>query len=214
MTAPAALAVAVALAVAAAGCGLGGSPPSYRYVVLAPSAGRAAAPREVGAARRAPVLVVARVTLPDYLQRDDVARRVGPQELVYSSTERWAEPLEDAVARNLRLDLAARLEPAIVVQARPAGGADRYVLLVDVVRFEEGPGGQAELWARWTVRHGGAIVHATETRTRVAMAEPGASAMAAALSTALDRLGTDIATAVVALVGRRGPSPVAATPGP
>lgn len=189
-----------ALAVLAA-CRLGGAPPRYDYVVLAPDR-RAPAPAAVTAAEDAttPIVVIGRVTLPDYLLRDEVATRAGTYGVAYAAHARWAEPLDDAFERTLRHDLAARLEPAFSVQVRRFSTPPAYTLFVDVIRFEQVGAGEVELWARWTVFHGGALLHAGDTRARRRIDRAGESAdvgaMAAALSQTIARLADEVAAAV------------------
>lgn len=190
--------IARLLALLLGGCALGGKPPVYRYVVLTPQAADRLA-RDAVAGGESPVsMVIARVSVPDYLERPDVARRVGPHELVYSSRDRWAEPLGAAIERSLREDLSARLGPAILVPAGPTGERPAYTLFVDVLRFEQDRGERVELWARWTVLAGRVVLQAAETRVEVPMAGADAAAMAAALSAALARLGAEVEGAITA----------------
>lgn len=189
-----------ALALLAA-CRLGGAPPRYDYVVLAPDR-RPAAPAAVAAADDAatPILVVGRVTLPDYLRRDEVATRAGTYGVAYAAHARWAEPLDEAFERTLRHDLAARLEPAIAVQVQRFATPPSYTVFVDVIRFEQVGAGEVELWARWTVFRGGALLHAGDTRARQPIGgggeRDGVDAMAAALSQTIARLADEVAAAV------------------
>src|SRR5262249_24625669 len=149
-----------ALLVMLAACSLGGKAPNYHYYVLDSHHGRAT-PVEGGR-----TLAIAQVNLPGYLDREQIATRTVENRLVYSSTDRWAEPLDQAFERTLREDLAARLAPSgIEVQSR--AGSPTYELVVDVQRFERVGQDRVELWARWRVRSHDQPVARGETRVEL-----------------------------------------------
>lgn len=179
-------------------------PAPYNYFVLTPlepgAAGSApAAGREAPARPTSPVLVVGRVTLPDYLDREALAMRVGAQQLTYSQGDRWAEPLEDGLARTVRQNLGLLLEPGIRVARRGFATAPDYSVGLDVLRFERLGTRQVELWARFTVRARGAVVHEGETHLIESTTGADAGAAASALSQALGKLSQEIASAVLAV---------------
>ena len=92
------------------------------------------------------------VTLPAYLDRYEVATRVSPTELSYSSTDRWAGPLAENVADVLQNNLSAllpssRIVPYPWVSTTPL----RYEVEVNLIQFETDADRNASLVARWTV---------------------------------------------------------------
>jgi uncharacterized lipoprotein YmbA len=169
-----------ALIALCAACSLGGHRPTYAYYVLTPTSAQAAP-------RTATTLAVAQVTIPGYLDREQIASRVTGNHLEYSTSDRWAEPLDQAFERTLRADLAAR---GIDVQSH----ADDE-LSVDVLRFERS-GDHVELWARWTLRGDGRVHDRGEVRLRVPMSGIDSSAIASALSEAIARMASQIAVRV------------------
>ncbi len=183
------LAVLVALATA---CSMGGRRPSYDYFVLTSDQPM---PAEAPGGDETRALVVDQVSIPGYLDREQIAMRTLDHHLVYSPKDRWAEPLDQAFARTLREELAAELVPR-GIQVRSHGGAPAYELDVDVLRFEQRGPQQVELWARWTLRKDTEVVDSGETRLRVAMRGTDANAMASALSTTVARMATQIADRV------------------
>jgi len=135
-------------------------------------------------------LGLTRVTLPRYLDRDELATRSGNR-LVFSPHERWGEPLVEGLPRVLAENLEAN--GVGVVTAR----AD-YALVVDIDRFERDGGGGVGLAARWTLRAVGRdeVVRSGTTRVDERAGTGDGEATARALSTCLGRLGADVAAAV------------------
>jgi uncharacterized lipoprotein YmbA len=170
-----------ALLALCAACSLGGHRPTYSYFVLTSTP--ATASRPGGRA-----VAVAQVTIPGYLDREQIASRMGGNHLVYSTSDRWAEPLDQAFERTLRADLAAR---GIDVQSR----ADAE-LSIDVLRFERTGPDHVELWARWTLRGDGRVIDRGETRLHVALSGQDSGAIASALSEAIARMASQIAVRV------------------
>ena len=166
-----------ALVLLCCGCSLGGQKPQYDYFVLAPShATRRASTADL------PTVDVTDVTLPTYLDRDAIVTRVDENRLVYSTRDRWAEPLDQAFERTLRQELAARLHDG-----------PSYGLHVDVLRFERRGLDRVELWARWRLHAEGEPSRTGESRFTVSIAGSGNDAVAAALSGAIARLAAEIA---------------------
>ncbi len=96
----------VTLAVAVAGCTLlAPRHDASRFYTLAPRTPAAAPP--IG--HEGLSVVIGPVTLPTYLDRNEVAVRVSPSELKYALTERWAEPLVQNFTRVLVEDLGNAL---------------------------------------------------------------------------------------------------------
>jgi uncharacterized protein len=136
------------------------------------------------------------VTLPPYLSRPEVATRLGPEQIGYSSIDRWAAPLEDLAIQALGEDLRARLPARDVVRwPWPLGTPPDIAASVDFVRFEGDQAGGATIHARWTVTARGRSPVAGETRLH----EPGAPGdvpgSVAALGRALGALAADLAGA-------------------
>jgi uncharacterized lipoprotein YmbA len=184
---------------------VGGGKPTYDYFVLVARS----APMPAHAAESAGATVgVSHVSIPPYLDRESIVTRVDDYRVVYSTKERWAEPLDEAFARTLRQDLATSLaRDKITVPTRSA--APTHDLQVDLLRFERRGRDRVELWARWTLRTNGESARTNEARIVVAMASPASAAAAKALSEAVARLATSIAADVRladAELGRRTPT--------
>ena len=175
--------IGLVTAALAAGCLPTPAPARYDYVVLAPSERKAPDPTVA-------TVGLTRVTVPRYLDRDELATRAGNR-LEFSARERWAEPLADSVPRVLADNLEAN---GIGV---PSARAD-FALVVDIERFERDGKGSVELEARWTLRDADRdqVVRSGRSRVEERTAGAGGEATARALSTALGRLGAELAVAV------------------
>ena len=79
------------------------STPSRFYVLSSLSASETIA---ATAATQGPVIGVGPITLPKYLDRPQIVTRAGSNQLALAEFDRWAEPLQDNVARVLAENLA------------------------------------------------------------------------------------------------------------
>lgn len=197
---------AAALALALAGCSiLPPRPDPSRFFTLSAVTRDGAAPE----AATGLALGLGPVRVPAYLDRPELATRVAPNELRFSATERWAEPLGTSLRRVLAQNLDAELGPAeITFFPWPAGTELDWAVAVDVRRFERTPAGEVEIAARWVVRDPatGRIRLARESRVTRHTAGEDTDAVVAAWNEALAELSHEIATAVRALP-RNGAAP-------
>ncbi len=174
---------------------LGGSKPHYDYFVLTATPAMKSAAPLAPRAREPSTVAVSQVTIPRYLDREAIVTRADDYRLDYSKQDRWAEPLDDAFARTLRQDLATTLASSGIA-VPPHAGAPTYDLQIEILRFERRGTDRVELWARWTLRATGEPAQVHEARIQIPMATPASSDAAAALSQAVARLATEIATQV------------------
>jgi uncharacterized lipoprotein YmbA len=178
----------LALVLLLAGCG--SSPPSKFYVLTADPV-----PPRAGAAA-ANTVALGRVTLPGALDRPQIARRRGANEIVFSEEERWAGPLDDMLRRVLADDLAARLPAGVMLVESSAKPPPVATIALDVSRFDADETGAVTLAARWeAIGRNGAPLGAPRESTIV---EPGsgkdAAAVVATMSRAVAALAARIAT--------------------
>ena len=120
------------LCAAVAALGACGSTPAAHFYALNPSAAQSTTgAREVA-------LLVGPISVAQYLDRPQLARRVSAQELVFDEFHRWAEPIDQGLSRTLALDLAALLGSTQVLQF-PARGQRPFEFRLEVLvtRFEQ-----------------------------------------------------------------------------
>jgi uncharacterized protein len=175
----------LALVFLLAGCG--SSPPSKFYVLTADPV-----PPRAGAAAGNTV-ALGRITLPGALDRPQIARRRGGNEIVFSEEERWAGPLDDMMRRVLADDLAARLPAGVMLVESSAKPPPGVTIALDVSRFDADESGTVTLPARWeALGPTGRPLGAPRESTIV---EPGSGKEAAAVVATMSR-------AVAALAAR------------
>lgn len=177
----------------AGGCSLLRSPtapPTTFYVLTA-----TAEPGEVPPGRRL-TLGLGPITLPPYLNRPEMVRRVAPNQLVFDEFNRWSEPLKDNVVRALGTDLDKLLgiERLVSYPWYSTTQID-YAVEISILRFEPQPDGQAVLDARWSISdsRGQPLVNHESHFEHPAGSAPQT---AAALSTMVGELARDIASAL------------------
>jgi hypothetical protein len=143
-------------------------------------------------------VIVGPVSLPAYLDRNEVAVRVSPSELKYALTDRWAEPLLQNFTRVLVEDLGNALgsERVAAVATAPTVTPNFWIEVV-VVRFEASADGSAQLTARWAVRDTARKIlvirqsqHAKQSTS--ATTEGGVNALSAALADLADEMATTL----------------------
>jgi hypothetical protein len=138
----------LAAAVAFSGCLLKRSPVSRTYVLEPTEARSARAPSGPAVA----VVGVAKVSVPDWLDRPQVLARAANGEIVADDFSRWGEPLPRGMQRVLMENLAALLpDRRILVEPIPPRLTVDYrveVTIVDVARQDDG---SALVETRWDV---------------------------------------------------------------
>jgi hypothetical protein len=192
MTSPARLPTAAIASLALVALGLAGClsprPDTSRYFTLPPAGGAPAAGAPV------PLVGLGPVTLPPYLDRNEVATRVSAEQLSYSSSDRWAAPLAGQVGRVLAEELRARIPAAdVVAWPWPLSPVPDVAVAVDFLRLEADAAGGATLHARWTVTVRGRAPSQGETRIEEPGAAGDARSSVAAMGKALSALAGQLA---------------------
>jgi uncharacterized lipoprotein YmbA len=162
-----------------------------RFFVLSPSAADALD----SPADAALVIALGPIDLPEYLLRSEIVRRAGPNELVPSPVNRWAEPIDDAVLRVLNIDLT-RLLPRSSIHSFPfADLADPFVQVeIAVATFEADLEGTARLEGIWRLRGArGDRADAHTFQLQRAVEGSGTQSLVAAMSALLGDLAREIA---------------------
>ena len=176
------------LAAAASGCGT--TAPSRFYTLDATAVSDGTAPVSYP-------IMVGPVSVPAAVDRPEFVLQTAPNRVDVDEFNRWAAPLNDAVAQVVAGDLVKLLGTPNVAAAPMANFEPAYRVTIDVQRFDSVPGQSALVEAVWTVHRtaGG------ETRSgRTIASEPvqgsGFDALAAAHSRALAKMSVDIAAAI------------------
>ncbi len=117
------------------GCTLGkqSTPPRYYVLNSLPEKTERLATAET----KVPTVGVGRVEIPSYLDRPQIVRRIGENELKANEFQRWAESLSDSTTRTLRENLSELLGPDKVTAFPWLTPFKRdYEVHVVVLRFE------------------------------------------------------------------------------
>jgi len=182
-----------ALLLALAGC-IGGTTPPSNFYLLEPiktlQGGRPAEP-----SRRN--IALAPVRIPQYLDRPQMVTATAPNAFALSELNRWAERLDDGIARVLALNLSL-LVPTdqVALNASGRNPPDTLRVAVTVLEFHVDPQGQAGLTAQWTVSRGGDTLLTRQSVYREPASATDYRAMAAALNECLNRFSRDMAEAL------------------
>jgi uncharacterized protein len=184
--------VLVALLLAGTLTACSSSPPSYYYVLSAQS--DPAALRRIG--HPGQTATVGAVKLPGALDRPQIARRLGPNQLEYAESERWAGPLDDMTRRVLSTDLLPLLPAGTTMIADDSPTPADMTIAIEMSRFDADKEGRVALDASWEVLDKNGRVVGVPRQEKIV--EPGigpdAAAVAATMSRALAGLADNIAS--------------------
>jgi len=187
-----------ALLVAGILAGCSSSPPSHYYVLSAQP--DPAAVRHVGSPWR--TVAVGAVRLPGALDRPQIARRLGPNQLEYAEAERWAGPLDDMTRRVLSADLRPLLPAGTTMVADDSSASADMTIAIEMARFDADKGGRVVLNASWeTLGTNGKVVGLPREEKII---EPGTGSDAAAVAATMSRALAGLADKIAAGIGGRG----------
>ena len=176
------------VAVFAAGCA---SAPSKFYTLNSTAKGEASSGANYAVA-------VGPVSIPAEVDRPQFTLQVAPNRAAIDEFNRWAEPLNNNIARAVAGDLVVLLGTPRVVTVPMANFDPAYRVTIDILRFESVPGKSVKIEAVWVVRK--SSVGGVSLSGRTVAVEPtageGFEALAAAHSLALGKMSNDIATAI------------------
>lgn len=201
------LAALAALALLA-GCSLPtATPDPTRYYLLsapAPVAAPAAGAVAEGTSSKVVTVGLSRVELPAYLRSRSVVLRPGGTELRQAPAARWAEPLDQGIARVLKETLQAQpVVRAVVLYPAPQAATPDCEISVSVLACEglAGAAGQrirfAATWElRSTAARAAVLASGTFESASAEWPEGDYAALTAKLGEAVAALGWEIALAV------------------
>jgi uncharacterized lipoprotein YmbA len=144
-----------------------------------------------------PVVQVQIVTVPDYLDTEDIVTRDNAHELKASASGKWGERLSSGITDALTSALATRLPAYQVMPARPADRHARQIR-VDVDAFDVWGDGRCALGASWTILEPGAAAvaptrHEVFLTPAVKASAAGDAAVVAAMAATIDKLADALA---------------------
>lgn len=142
-------------------------------------------------------IVVGPVSVPGAVDRPEFVIQVAPNRVEIDEFERWAAPLDEAIARTVVGDLAVLLGNPQVATDLLANFRPDYRVTIDVQRFDSIQGEAALIEAVWAVSpSAGGPTRSGRTVAREAVTGEGVDAFAGAHSRALAQVSRDIAAAI------------------
>ena len=187
----------VALVLALAGCA--GTPSSKTHYYALSIEAASTAPEQGTPPTPVARVSVTRVGIPGAVDRPQIVSRTAANNVEIFDFHRWAEPLQEAIARVVAGDLARQLGPGYAVSAGALPGAPPDLrVAVDVQRFEAALGTGVTVEALWTVRPGSSEARVGRSAVEEPAAKGGHAGIAAAYSRALATVSREIAAAVSA----------------
>lgn len=152
--------------------------------------------------RHPPAIGLGPVSLPGYLDHDEIATRVGPNQLDFSNTDRWAEPVDQNFKNVLARDLSQLIGTDQIIPFPWYGSAKLdYKIELNVGRFDVDESGVARLNAKWVIREARSerVLLVRETTLTEPASSTSTPAKVAAMSQNLASLSQAIADAIIQL---------------
>ena len=177
------------LAALVAGCASSAPP---RYYMLNPVSAPGTAPQANFSVSVGPVSV------PAFIDRQQIVTRTGPNRVHIDEFERWASPLKENIGRVVVQDLVSLLGTSrVTLFPETSAAGSSYRTVIDIMRFDSELGKSATLDAGWTVSSAKSD-ESHRGRTTVTETAQGNdyAALVAAHSRALGKLSADIAKAI------------------
>jgi len=146
-------------------------------------------------------ITVGPVTLPEHLSRKGIVTHDQRYRVISAEFDRWAEPLDENIARVLSENLFG-LIPGVQVVANSRGVPQRvdYTVPVRITNFGSNPDGQVVLDATWAINDAaGAPVQRMRTMYSSPRRGDDVVSLVAAMSEAVEQLSRDIANAIAAV---------------
>ena len=98
-----------------------------------------------------PTLVrVNSVIVPRLLDRDQIVRSTGSEQVELGTLDHWAAPLDALIQQSLTQDMVLRLPDGSVIPANATAGSPVLTIDVDVMKFEGDAAGHITLDAFWS----------------------------------------------------------------
>lgn len=178
------------------GCGTSG--PS-KFYTLSPIADREMEPL-ARAMDRGMAIGISRIKLPEYLDRPQIVTRSGRNAIEIDEFNHWAGSLRDDLSRVLADNLSKLLQTdRIQIYPWRKSLAVKYLVMVEITRFDGSLGGDVFLDTRWTIidDEQKRVLVMKKSSIKEASEAGDHGALVAAQSRALGHLSREIAVAVL-----------------
>jgi uncharacterized protein len=145
-------------------------------------------------------VTVGPVTLPEHMDRKGIVTHEQQYRVNAAEFDRWAEPLEDNIARVLSENLSVLIaSDQVIAYPRASSQSVDFKVPVRIIEFGSNPGGMVVLSAVWRLQNN---ISNPGKLTRTTYSSPRRGddvvALVEAMSAAIEHLSQDIANAIVA----------------
>ena len=143
-------------------------------------------------------LFVAEIRLPETMSRQEMVVQRTANESEVLDGQRWLSPMDEQVRQALVSDLRADLPDVWVTRARSRGAVPRrFALRVEIQQLALVKGGSARIIAAWTIGDDAdEIIRRERGVFEARTTDNGYESIAAAVSTAIERLSGQIAGSI------------------
>ena len=179
-------------------CGCASAPVSY-YTLIPSAASSNAEP-----ANACCVIEIRSVRIPSEVDRPELVIRRSDEQLTVLSNDLWVAPLRDEVRSALLNNIRGKLPQA---QPDRRAGARKFVVFVDVRRFESEPASYALIGAEWRVEPAEALKSAAPICKTIAQVNVagGVSGVVQGYQQAISRVASSITMYLLAAKEGGGP---------
>jgi uncharacterized lipoprotein YmbA len=143
-------------------------------------------------------VAIGAIMLPGALDRPQIARRLGPNQLDYAEYDRWAGPLDEMIRRVLAADLRSRLPTGTVLIDSDSLPAADLTIAIDIRSFDADKSGRVTLNASWEILNKNAKIVGIPSDAILVESPAGSdtAAVAATMSRAVAVLAGNIASGI------------------
>ena len=149
-----------------------------------------------------PSVLIGPVTLPAYLDRNQIVTLAGNNKLILNEFTRWAEPLQDNFYRVLVENLSMLLNtPKVYAFERRGSTQADFQIVIDVTRFDTTVGGDAHLTVFWAVvgKDDSSYLMQRKSVFHASVPSTGTTGVVDAQNRTLTEFSREIATAIQSL---------------
>ena len=143
-------------------------------------------------------VAIGAIKLPGALDRPQIARRLGPNQLDYAEYDRWAGPLDEMIRRVLAADLRPRLPVGTVLIDNDSSASADLTIAIEVRSFDADKSGRVILDASWETLDKNSKVVGNPSDAKIVEPAAGSdtAAVAATMSHAVGALAGNIASGI------------------
>lgn len=182
----------IGLLLSLGGC-VGSTPPAQFYLLEPLTATESG----VGFVSDKPILALAPVRIPQYLERAQLVTASGKNTYQLDELNRWAESLDDNITRVMLQELTNLVPADVVLTSSQRAKQAKLRLAVSILEFHIDPQGLAKCAAQWQISRGDEVIVSRQSSYQVPASLQDAQLKVQALNQCLNQLNREMAAALV-----------------